>query len=609
MKNCYFSIRMIVVVVALLLAVPSMMAYTFAEGGIFYDIDNNVAWVTYKDQNYNSYSGQVTIPSSVTHGGITYTVYGIGTMAFYRSELTSVTLPNTLVKINDAAFMNCANLKGITIPNSVTSIGESAFQDCSSLKDVRIGNEVKRIETYTFYQCHELETLTLGNRIRDIGYSAFRSCYKLKSLIIPNSVETIGEEAFEYCHALTSVVIGNGVTTICDHAFHECENMSSVVIGNHVTSIGNYAFYSCSSLKTVNIPNSVEAIGYCAFSQCQGLTHLNIGSGVKTIGHGAFGAAWQLVSITSQAVTPPTFENDDSWVMFNNNVYNQATLYVPASSISKYRNAEIWNDFVNIKAIVEQIAGDVNGDGEVNIADVNALINIILGGIGNNEAADVNGDHEVNIADVNALIDIILNPVVAEDHEWVDLGLPSGTLWATCNVGANAPEGYGDYFAWGETEPKEIYSWETYKWSYGINDKLTKYCTNSFYGTVDNKTELELADDAAYVNWGASWRIPTYEQLKELSTKCLWVWTTHNGVNGYQVTGPNGKTMFLPAAGYGEDSSLCYADWRGYYWSRELYYESSYYANYLYFISGRVSVDWSERCYGLSVRAVRASQN
>lgn len=93
------------------------------------------------------------------------------------------------------------------------------------------------------------------------------------------------------------------------------------------------------------------------------------------------------------------------------------------------------------------------------------------------------------------------------EHEWVDLGLPSGTLWATCNVGADTPEGFGDYFAWGETAPKDDYSWETYRWCNGYFNTMTKYCTNGSYGTVDNRTELDPEDDAAYVNWGSSWRM------------------------------------------------------------------------------------------------------
>ena len=162
---------------------------------------------------------------------------------------------------------------------------------------------------------------------------------------------------------------------------------------------------------------------------------------------------------------------------------------------------------------------------------------------------------------------------VVDNHEWVDLGLPSGTLWATCNVGASSPEEYGDYFAWGETEPKDYYDWSTYKWCNGSNKTLTKYCTESGYGYngfVDNKTELDPEDDAAYVNWGPSWRMPTPEQFQELYDNCTSQWTTRNSVNGFLFTASNGKTLFLPAAGYCRDDSISGAGSEGYCWSRML---------------------------------------
>jgi hypothetical protein len=254
------------------------------------------------------------------------------------------------------------------------------------------------------------------------------------------------------------------------------------------------------------------------------------------------------------------------------------------------------------------VKGDVNGDGEVNIADINAVIAVILGGGGSNTSGDVNADGEINIADVNAIINIILNPVVIEDHEWVDLGLPSGTLWATMNVGAKVPEEYGDYFAWGETAPKQVYSWSTYKWCNGSQNTITKYCTNSDYGMVDNKTQLVLGDDAAYVNWGALWRMPTKEQEKELIDKCTWTETTQNGVYGLLVTGPNGNTIFLPATGGRFDDGLNLTGSHGGYWSRTLYEYESNKSCGLFFGSGRL--DWeSYRDNGFTVRAVRVSQN
>ena len=144
-------------------------------------------------------------------------------------------------------------------------------------------------------------------------------------------------------------------------------------------------------------------------------------------------------------------------------------------------------------------------------------------------------------------------------HDYVDLGLPSGMLWATCNVGANAPEDNGDYFAWGETQPKDVYNWDTYQYCMGSYNTLTKYCTRSDYGFngfTDNLTILLPEDDAATANWGNGWRMPTIEEWQELYQNTTHTWTTQNGVNGRLFTASNGSSLFLPAAGYRNNSSL-----------------------------------------------------
>ena len=189
------------------------------------------------------------------------------------------------------------------------------------------------------------------------------------------------------------------------------------------------------------------------------------------------------------------------------------------------------------------------------------------------------------------------------NHEYVDLGL--SVKWATCNVGATKPEEYGDYFAWGETEPKSTYNWSTYKYCNGSSSTLTKYNTVSSRGTVDNKTTLDLSDDAARANWGGSWRMPTDAELTELRENCTWTWTTQNGVYGYKVTSKkNGESIFLPAAGYRYDSSLSYAGSYGYYWSSSLYTDYPYSAWNVDFYSNNVGRSNFLRSYGFSVRPV-----
>ena len=187
-------------------------------------------------------------------------------------------------------------------------------------------------------------------------------------------------------------------------------------------------------------------------------------------------------------------------------------------------------------------------------------------------------------------------------YEWIDLGL--SVKWATCNVGATKPEEFGDYFAWGEVETKAIYYWSTYK--YGSNwDAMTKYSTDSYYGIVDNKTVLDPEDDAATANWGGNWRMPTKAEQDELKNNCAWEWITLNGVGGYKVIGPNGNSIFLPAAGRVVTSSFV-SERYGHYWSSSLDTETNNatLASHIFFISSDVDSGNEFRTTGQSVRPV-----
>ncbi len=177
-------------------------------------------------------------------------------------------------------------------------------------------------------------------------------------------------------------------------------------------------------------------------------------------------------------------------------------------------------------------------------------------------------------------------------------------------MGASSPEDYGDYFAWGETTTKSIYSWTTYIYYNGEEDvQLTKYCNNSSYGYngfTDNLTILQPGDDAATANYGG--RTPTKEEWQELINNTTAQWITRNGVNGRLFTSSNGNSLFLPAAGYRWGDTLYDTGSYGSYWSSSLYTGFPYYAWYFYFGSGYQYVDYDSRYRGLSFRAVRSAQ-
>ena len=196
------------------------------------------------------------------------------------------------------------------------------------------------------------------------------------------------------------------------------------------------------------------------------------------------------------------------------------------------------------------------------------------------------------------------------DVQSVDLGLPSGLYWASCNVGAAYPQGYGDYYAWGETESKDYYGWTTYKYTNGGYGKMTKYCNDASHGDngfTDMKTVLEPEDDAAAANWGNAWRMPTDAEWKELLEQCTWQWIKYStDTFGYVVTSKtNGNSIFLPAAGYLVDDSRYNVGWRGNYWSSSLNEGEASYARYIDFQSSKQERTQYGRFYGRSVRAVR----
>ena len=250
------------------------------------------------------------------------------------------------------------------------------------------------------------------------------------------------------------------------------------------------------------------------------------------------------------------------------------------------------------------VLGDVDGDGTVSVTDVAWIVNHILGVNDNNfiaANADINGDGEIDINDVMATVSIILKGEVVnicpdDNHpHMIDLGLPSGTKWACCNVGAEKPEDYGGYYAWGETEEKDVYHWTTYI-----------HCDGSKNTCHDLGSDIAGTQyDVAHVKWGGSWVMPTDEQRKELAVNCRQEWTTLNDVNGRKFTSKtNGNCIFLPAAGYRYNSGLNNNGGNGYYWTATQYSRYAYQAYSLTFSTSSSGYNTQGRDEGQSVRPV-----
>ncbi|MBR5169117.1 MAG: leucine-rich repeat protein [Muribaculaceae bacterium] len=378
----------------------------------------------------------------------------------FCSSLEHVTIPATLREIDEYAFNGCTGLKsveaaspeswcGITfanesanpvtlarhlsingeplqqfvVPEGVTAINDYAFAGCEDLTAVTVTDDVTAIGSQAFAQCKNLEAISMGANVKTIGEKAFNDCANLKRVDAADLVAWLGirfmsERANPVTLArhltlgglpLQQLVVPEGITEIGSYTFACCEDLTDVTINDGVTAVGNHAFYQCTNLENVKLSNSVKSIGEKAFFVCTSLKRVDLGNAVEHIGNRAFASCMLMTDISCSSVTPPVI---DGTACFSSTVFKKATLRVPARSVVAYRDADVWSQFKVIKSICNTAACDVNGDGEINLADVNTLIDAILYGDGltreGTERFDVNGDGEINISDVNFVISAIM---------------------------------------------------------------------------------------------------------------------------------------------------------------------------------------------------------
>lgn len=273
-----------------------------------------------------------------------------GRSGYDKTDITQAEIGTCTTSIDVRAFFQCRSLSNVIIPSGVTIINNNSFNDCRGLTDVnfRDNSQLTTIERQGFYNCTSLTSFTIPNGVTGIGNSAFTNCHDLITIIIPSGVTTLNDNLFYGCNNLTSVTFAEGsqLSSIEKMAFYSCSGLTSINIPSGVISIGDYALCQCHSFASVDFPNSITTIGAAVCYNCSGLTSVNIPSGVTSIGNNAFGNCGLLTSVTCYATTPPTL--GDNVFRYSNN----AVIYVPAESVSAYRQAPNWSNWASrIQAI------------------------------------------------------------------------------------------------------------------------------------------------------------------------------------------------------------------------------------------------------------------
>ena len=435
----------------LVLALPAS-AYSFVQDGIYYNVNGANVSVTYKTTSYNSYSGTVNIPATVTNGGTTYNVTSIGPSAFQNcTNLYRVVIPNSVTYLMNDAFKGCSKLTNITIPASVYTIYNNVFDGCTALKSVICLNPTPRpwnSNNFTSTTYTNAQLIVPKGKLSDYQSSTY--CWGSFTSIQEMDCDFV-EDAIFYDK------LDNNMVEVT-HALRFADSYGEeyiVPIGTQIIDVE--AFRGASALTAVSLPNGLKRIERLAFMDCSALTTLEMPSTLTSVGYSAFSNA-PLTTLTVKATTPPTCEiriEPHSGTVsepFNNTHYNNCTLIVPRGSKSAYQDAAIWKKFTHIVEAdlpADYIRGDVNDDGVVGMDDLTALINYLVFNDASNinlDAADANEDGVVGMDDLTVLINYLVYntwPAPAPIDMWYLWGnfigeTPWGDVYGNNPIGTSA---------------------------------------------------------------------------------------------------------------------------------------------------------------------------
>ena len=612
-------------------------------------IADNEIWYTSTEKIERSWTFETFEANIVSHDWDKAT--GEGIIAFDRDisiigdyafddcdSLKTVSFNNSITSIHRCAFKGCDLLSQVIIPGNIENVGWNAFADCTNVSsiileagdnelfcgyafdnvsaDLYVDRNLKGSQLNFQFSYAKLTSITIGPNVRYINQSVFGYCEELQSLnFVENSqLERIEEYAFVASNIPGTVHIPESVVYIDPGAFALTTGITDftssspyyhtgsygelyseymtlfrypstrpydgLISSAQYNKIGSYAFSGCDIKNIWLVLYEEIEIGDLAFWRCNNLMefkpyHDGFKMLISSIGDGVFG----YTAIEELNLHESTFTSI-------NGTFRQCeklqSLYLPATLTEiRERSFEDCSSLTSLY-IAATTPPTLSSDA-FNVVNEELSIYVPAESVEAYKSAEGWGEY----ADTFVAYDFENNVVVdASNFEWVDLGL--SVKWATCNVGATSPGEYGDYFAWGETSPKAEYTW---------NNSLT-------YDVPMSDISGDPQYDAATANWGGSWRMPTTTEMDELCYNCTWTWTSLNGVYGMEVTGPNGNSIFLPAAGYRNGSSSYYVGLYGFYWCSTPCEDGDDIAFSCGFHSEGRAWSWSCRDEGLSVRPV-----